>query len=291
MNLIKSAKRQILHFIIDHYPKIFIDKNWQARYGHKIDWDNPRNINEKMQWLICYGDTSEWPRLADKYCVREYIKEKGYGDTLVKLYGAWERAEDIDFDSLPEKFVLKCNHDSASTKIVDKSQGVDREELVRFYSARLKQKYGYTNCEPHYNKIKPLVMAEEFLQQEPPFKSLTDYKFWCFDGKAYYVLVMFDRTRETVSKIIYDLDWNPHPEFLKSYGHFKPDSHFLPKPQRFEEMISMANHLSEGFPEVRVDLYEINGKIYFGELTFTGAGGRMVYADSFLKELGSYCVI
>lgn len=291
MNLTKSIKRKIREFLIDHYPHIIINHEWRHQYGHRIDWKNPRNINEKIQWLICFSDTSEWTRIADKYRVREFLKEKGYNDLVIDLYGAWDNANDIDFDSLPDKFVLKCNHDSASTKIIDKSKGYNKKELIKFYNKRLKEKFGYKCCEPHYNRIRPLVIAEKFLEEDNGFQSLNDYKFWCFDGKVYYVCVMFDRTNDIVNEVVYDLDWNPHPEFIKSSEHYKASDRILPRPHNFEKMISISKDLSKGFPEVRVDLYDVNGKIYFGEMTFTSTSGRMGYVDSFLEELGSYCII
>lgn len=292
MNLKQSIKWQVRKFLVDHYPKMIIDHEWPARYGHKIDWNNPRDINEKIQWLICYSDTSEWTRLADKYRVREFVRERGLEHILTHLYGVWDDATKIDFDALPEKFVLKCNHDSASTIIVDKTKAFDKGQIVSFYQKRLKQKFGYFNCEPHYNKIHPLLIAEEFLNEDnSSFNSITDYKFWCFDGKVYYVSALFDRTKEMVSETVYDLDWNAHPEFLKSYGHYKSEDGKLPRPQRLNEMVEVASTLSKGFPCVRVDLYEINGKVYFGEMTFTPTGGRMGYEQFFLEELGCYILL
>lgn len=291
MNLTKSVKRKLREFLIDYYPKILIDREWLHQYGHRIDWENPRNINEKIQWLICYSDTTKWSELSDKYLVRNFIKEKGFNNILTNLYGVWEDPSYIDFESLPEKFVLKCNHDSASTRIINKSQGYDKNALIYFYKNRLKQKFGYKCCEPHYNRIRPLVIAEEYLEEDNGFSSINDYKFWCFDGKVYYVSVMFDRANETVRETVYDINWNAHPEFIESSKHYKSDERLLPQPVRFKEMIHIASTLSKGFPEVRVDLYEVNGKIYFGEMTFTSTAGRMGYVDSFLEELGKYCLI
>lgn len=289
MNIKKQIKWQIRKFLIDHYPKMIIDHEWPAQFGHKVDWENPRDINEKIQWLSCCSDTSEWSRLTDKYMVREFVKERGLEDILVELYGSWDDAYKIDYDKLPEKFVLKCNHDSGSVYVIDKAKGFDKERINIELNQKLKRKFGYVGCEPHYNRIKPLIIAEEFLEDNSAsFKSLTDYKFWSFDGNVYYVSVMFDRTQDSVSETVYDLDWNPHPEFLESYGHYKSESRALPRPQKFEEMVSVAKVLSKGFPAVRVDLYEVNGKVYFGEMTFTSTGGRMGYVDSFLEELGRY---
>jgi len=291
MSIRNRIKWEIRKLLIDFYPKLLIDYEWRRKYGYNVDWKNPRNINEKIQWLICYSDTTKWSQLADKYAVREFIKEKGYGDILIRLYGVWDDPNNIDFDSLPNRFVLKCNHDSASTKIIDKTNGFDREELIEFYKKRLKVKYGYLGCEPHYNKISPLVIAEEFLEEDNGFCSINDYKFWCFDGKAYYVSVLFDRSSDLVRETVYDLNWNAHPEFLESYGNYKSENQVLPKPYNFEKMIEIAENLSKSFPEVRVDLYDVNGKIYFGEMTFAPTAGKMGYVDDFLVELGEKVVL
>ena len=292
MNLKQSIKWQVRKFLVDHYPKMIIDHEWPAQFGHKIDWNNPRDINEKIQWLICFSDTSEWTRLADKYRVREFVKERGLEHILTHLYGVWDDATKINFDALPEKFVLKCNHDSGSTIIVDKSKGFDPEQIVSFYKERLKNKYGYINCEPHYNNIPPKVIAEEFLKAESTsFKSVTDYKFWCFDGKVYYISVLFDRTKDMVHRMVYDLNWSAHPEFLKSNSYYRTDEQELLRPIGLNDMVRIAGILSKGFPMVRVDLYEIDGRIFFGEMTFTGNAGRMLYAQSFLNKLGNYLLL
>lgn len=170
-------------FCVDHFPHRIIEKSWLRDFGYPIDWEHPRDINEKIQWLIAFSDTSEWSRLADKYLVRDYVASKGYANNLTKLYGVWKRAEDIDFDALPEKFVLKCNHDSGSYFIVDKQKGFNKSEIVKKTDEFLKRKFGYQYCEPHYNRIKPLVIAEEFLEDDCNFSSsLIDYKVWCFNG-------------------------------------------------------------------------------------------------------------
>jgi len=291
MNLKRQLKWQVRKFLVDHYPKMIIDHEWSAEFGHKIDWRSPRDINEKIQWLICYSDTSEWTRLADKYKVREFVKERGLGSILTNLYGVWDDARKIDFDKLPEKFVLKCNHDSASTIIVDKTKEFNKEQIVSFYQKRLKQKFGYINCEPHYNKIHPLVIAEEFLHNQKNVednKSLIDYKFWCFDGKVDSICVLYDRTIGSVKETVFDLDWNPHPEYVESNGHYKRADTIIERPKSFIQMLDVAKILSKGFPEVRVDLYEVDGQVFFGEMTFTSNRGRMHYVESYLNRLGQY---
>ena len=279
---------------VDHCPQRVIDKVWLKKYGHKIDWNHPRDINEKIQWLICFGDTSKWPDLADKYKVREYIIEKGYGNLLTKLYGVWDDAHNIEFDSLPNKFVLKCNHDSGSYHLIDKAKGFDRDFVTNDLNAHLKVKYGYKGCERHYNKIKPLIVAEEFLEEKGNTfsTSLVDYKVWCFDGKPYCVFVAYNRTHEHLYTNVYDLNWQVHPEWSVFTDHYRDGGGRIPRPDKLEEMLKIASDLSVGHPQVRVDFYIIKDKIYFGEMTFASDCGRMGYfTQDFLKELGKQVTI
>lgn len=287
--MIKKLKWQIRKFLIDHYPKMVVDHEWPGQFGRKLDWENPRDINEKIQWLMCNSDTSEWVRLADKYRVREFVKERGLDHLLVKLYGVWEKAEDIDYDSLPDKFVIKCNHDSGSVIIVDKkTKCYDKIRINDELNAILKRKYGYIGCEPYYNKIKPLIIAEEFLEDEKTSVGLVDYKVWCFDGKPYCILTCHSRESGAVALELYDINWNYlHDKMVFSPIHWD-GKNCVPKPECIDELLEYAGILSKGFPEVRVDFYYLNKKIYFGEMTFSSYSGRMGYfTDDFLIELGS----
>ena len=213
MNVKRQLKWQIRKLLVDHYPKLVIDHEWPHQFGNKVDWNNPRDLNEKIQWLMCYSDTSEWVRLADKYRVREFVEERGLGHLLTKLYGVWKDANDIEYDTLPEKFVLKCNHDSGSTFLVDKTKGFDKGYLNATLNQKLKRKFGYLNCEPYYNRINPLIIAEELLEDESNDYSTTlvDYKLWAFDGRVECIWAFYDRTHGHVYANVYDLDWNCQP--------------------------------------------------------------------------------
>lgn len=281
-------------YLVDH-PRKVIDKIWNKQMGYPICWDNPRDLNEKIEWLICYGDTSKWPDLADKYKVREYITKKGYSHMLTELYGVWTDARSIDFDKLPNKFILKCNHDCGSYCIVDKSCEYDKQEIIKKLNHALKNKYGYKYCEPHYNKIRPLVIAEEFLEEKtenPISTSLIDYKVWCFNGKPYYIWVCRNREHHGTEVSLFDLDWRWHPEKSVFTSHYPNGGGNIPRPPQLEEMLKVAAVLSDGFPEVCVDFYIVNSKVYFGELTFTRNAGRIEHFNkTFLKELGDLCRI
>ncbi len=289
MNIQQILKGQVRNFLIDHYPKLVIDLDWPREFGHKIDWKNPRDINEKIQWLICYSDTNEWTRLADKYRVRDFVKERGLEHILTRLYGVWDNAQDISFDDLPDKFVLKCNHDSGSTLVVDRSKKFNKEQIISFYNDRLKKKFGYKICEPHYNKIKPLVLAEECLEDniEVSKTSLVDYKVWAFNGRVKAIWVCHNRTSDDKFVNVYDLNWSYHPEYSVFYKYYRDGKGSVPRPKCLKEMIHAASVLSKGFPQVRVDFYIVGERLYFGEMTFTGTAGRMKqYTEDFLKQLG-----
>ena len=278
----------------DHFLHYMINRRWQSVYGHKIDWNNPKDINEKMQWLVCFGDTSKWHVCADKYRVREFLEERGLSNIAVKLYGVWENANDIDYDSLPDKFILKCNHDSGTCIVVDKSKNFNKEEINLKLNDALKVKFGYINGELFYNKIKPCIIAEEFLENyDCDFsETLVDYKIWAFDGKPYCTWACYNRAEGHSYVNVYDMDWNVRPECSVFNDHYRDGKGKVPKPKTFDKMIEVASILSKGFPEVRVDLYEVNGRLYFGELTFMTLFGQIdFYTKEFLVELGNQCIL
>ena len=268
---------------LDHHYERVAKREWKKRFGTELDLDHPRDLNEKIQWLMCRSDTSAWTRLSDKVAVRDYVTEKGLGDLLVPMLGTWKRAADIPWDTLPEKFVLKCNHDSGSTHIVDAQ--TDRQAVASALDEALKVRYGYRHGEMHYNGIAPCILAETYLDGGDTVP--VDYKVWCFDGKPYCVWACHGRTADSVYVNVYDLDWNPRPEASVYTGHYRDGGSSLPRPETLPQMLEAAAKLSEGFPEVRVDFYEVRGKLYFGEMTFASLMGRMdFYTDDFLQELG-----
>lgn len=286
-----SERKEIRRFLgrkrheweLDHHHDRVVQREWKKRFGHSIDWNDPKDLNEKIQWLMCFSDTSEWTRLSDKVAVRDYVAEKGLGDLLVPLLGTWEHAADIPWETLPEKFVLKCNHDSGSTHIIDPQ--TDRTAVASALDEALGQKYGYRHGEMHYNGIAPCILAEAYLDSGDAVP--VDYKVWCFDGKPYCIWACHGRTADAVYVNVYDLDWNPRPEASVFTDHYRDGGCALPRPATLPQMLEAAAKLSEGFPEVRVDFYEVRGKLYFGEMTFASLMGMMdFYTPQFLKEMG-----
>lgn len=295
ISLVPRIKNRITkkwnEFLVDYFTKYVLSKYWYRDFHYRLDWNNPKDLNEKIQWLILNSDTSEWSRLADKVAVRDYVKEKGLGHMLIPLLGVWNDARKIDFDNLPDKFVLKCNHDSASVKIIDKFVGFDKKKIIEDFNNKLRVKFGYLSCEPHYNRIPPMIMAEEYLPIDGAGISTTpiDYKIWCFNGKPYIVWVAYNRDNAHghVDVEQYDLKWNYHHEWGRFTNHYRDGGGKVPCPKSFDDMLNAAKLLSEGFPEVRVDFYDVSGKAYFGEMTFTSDCGRMpFYSKDFLLQMG-----
>ncbi len=260
-----------------------------ARDGWEANLKQPKDINEKILWLISHKASRGWGRYADKIAVREYLARCGLQELSVPLLGVWKRAADIPFAALPEKFVLKCNHDSGSTVVVDKGKGVDEAAIRASLDRALKKKFGYIGGERFYNEIPPRILAEPLLEPDPGAKTVPDYKVWCFDGVPKYIWACYDRTGEEVAVRLYDTSWMPHDEKVQLVSHWH-DAGDRPRPKHLTRMLEAASRLSKGFPEVRVDFYEAGGKLYFGEMTFSSMGGRMeYYTPQFLRELGDYC--
>lgn len=258
--------------------------------GQTINWDNPRDLAEKTYWMELNIDTSSWTRCADKYLVREYVKECGYENYLTKLYGRWDNGSQIEWDSLPNQFVLKTNHSCGTVIVVKDKTKLDIKKTIKTLDQWLKIPYGYSGGQMHYVSIKPCIIAEEMLipgDEEKTLSphSLIDYKFWCFAGHVESVWVAFDRTHENgVNMKLYDLEWNELRDVLISSDYYTYQETKIPKPKCFKEMIEMASKLSQPFPEVRVDLYVINDKPYFGELTFSSGLG--FFTQDYYNHLG-----
>ena len=181
--------------MFNFFPRNLANEFHKGIVGYDINWGNPRTLNEKINWLKIYSDTSTWTLLADKYKVREFVKNRVGDNVLVKLFGVWEKSEDIDFEALPNKFVLKTNHGAGTVCVVNDKSKLNTYEICQKLDSWLKLRFGYKTFEPHYLKIKPLIIAEELLENDSSFSSsLVDYKVYCFDGKPYCILVCSDRT-------------------------------------------------------------------------------------------------
>lgn len=284
---------KLCEFLGNHYPVLLLKLRYLYVFKKKLNLKSPRDLNEKILWAKLYSDTSQWTELADKRRVRDYVEKIGLGGILVKLYATWYNVDEINWDVLPDKFIIKANNGDGkgTNKIIDKTRITlpEKEKFISMVDEWLHRKnIGALHAEPHYKNMKPCVIAEEVLPLEKGATSLTDYKMWCFNGKCYYTMICNDRSAggNSAHVMTYDMEWNAHPEFsVFNSDYLRGD--IIPKPINFDKMVEIAEKLSKGFPEVRVDLYNIDGKIYFGELTFTSQGGFMdYYTPEFIKMLG-----
>lgn len=298
MNGIKSCLRELwgtyLYYKFKHLyekdPALAADALYYKIYRRHMNLKNPKNLNEKITWLSLNTDTSLWTLCADKYRMRSYVEEKGFGDYLPKLYGHWDNPDDIDFDALPNQFVLKANNGCGTVMIVRDKSTLNFTKTKKTLKKWLKHPYGYMGAQKHYLSIKPCIIAEELLRQdalEHRFSpiSMADYKVWCFKGKPECVLMVYNRTSEKYSLDLYDLNWNKIEDKLNLNGHYNYSKNIIPKPACLKDMLKMASVLSEPFEEVRVDFYIINSMPVVGELTFTTGYGY--FTDEYYKYLGT----
>ena len=200
----------------------------RLRYYYKFhkwpNFENPHDLNEKINWLKFYGDTSKWADLADKYKARDYVESLGLGDILVRLYGKWDKANMIDWDSLPNQFVLKVNNGCGDVLICKDRTKLEKEATVKLYNKLVTSKYGDVSGEPHYARITPCIIAEELLditKQPIQSSSLIDYKVWCLNGKPFCIWCAWNRRGHSADTGIYDTDWNYHPEWSVFSRTFK----------------------------------------------------------------------
>lgn len=273
-----------------HFPITLVKVRYFVRFHKFPNLKNPKDLNEKILWLELFSDTSMWTRCANKLEVRKYVEECGLGDYLVNLYGYYYKAEDFNLEELPDSFILKANNGNGkgANLIVKNKNDWKEEDLKHIINKWLKTKnIGALSAEPQYKEIVPCVLAEELLPLEEGSKSLIDYKIWCFNGKAHNILTCSSRNVKSVCLGCYDLQWNYYPNKLNPSKDYPLETEQLLKPIELEKMINIAEKLSKQFSQVRVDLYNIEGKVYFGEMTFTSLGGMMnYYTPKFLKEMG-----
>lgn len=250
--------------------KLYLEWIYYLECGHRINWDNPQRYNEKLQWIKLFDHNPLYTELADKYAVKKIVSEKVGEEYVAKCLGVWDRAEDIDWDKLPDRFVLKTAHDGGNNGVFivrDKAKA-NKSKIIRGVNKSLHRNTFVLGREWPYKDIPRRVFAEEYL--EDANGELRDYKFFCFDGKVKYLFIATERQSGGEVKFNYfDADFNDLGIVQQHPMSDKP----IAKPNVFEKMKEVAAKLSEGIPAVRVDLYEVNGQIYFGEYTFFHHGG------------------
>lgn len=276
--------RHIHSYLAIHDPQKLAAILYKSVMGIDMDWESPRDLNAKIQWLKFNGNKELWAECADKYRVRKYVEDRGCSDLLVPLYGVWESANEINWDALPAQFIMKVNNDSGGIVVCDDKSKLNVDEVKNQFTRLLSKRFSDKYVEPHYSLIPPRIIAEQLLNvndQDIKSTSLIDYKVWCFDGIPLYIRVYHNRIGDTVQTACFNVKWELRNDIIVYGNEFQESLVEIPKPRCFDRMIEAASILSKGHPQVRVDFYSVGGKCYFGEMTFTSLGG---YMNSFTKD-------
>ena len=268
--------------------RLYLQLLYYKHFHRFINFKNPQTLNEKLQWLKLHNRRPEYTTMVDKYAAKQYIADLVGSEYVIPTIGVWDRAEDIDFDSLPQQFVLKTTHDSHSVVICkDKSQ-LNIDKTVSVLNNRLSVSGYWYGREWPYKDVPPRIIAEQYITDSPEADVITDYKFYCFGEEVDCVLVCTERESGDPKFYFFDQDWT-----LRRYnkrGKEAPEGFTLPKPENMDEMFEFAKRLAKACnaPFVRVDLYSSNGQIYFGEYTFFPSSGfdanRLPETDLYFGE-------
>lgn len=262
-------RQKVFRFLPD---KVALQVEYLYRFHRLCNFDSPKTYTEKIQWLKLYNRDPKYCTLVDKYEVRGVVKSIIGEDHLIPLVGGpWDSFDEIDFNSLPKQFVLKSTHDSGGIVICKDKEQFDIDKAKKIINDSLKNNYFWQGREWPYKNIKHKIIAEQYMVDESGVE-LKDYKFFCFDGKCQFLFIATDRGIDTRFDF-FDTDFN-HIDVKN--GH-ENSTKVIHRPERFEEMIEIAEKLSTGLPHVRIDLYNINGKIYFGEYTFFHFSGLIPF--------------
>ena len=273
---ISLARRGWLNGLSD---KKYLSIMYQANFGKKLNWGNPQTFSEKLQWIKLYDRNPVYSQMVDKYDSKQYVCDR-VGDAYVipVVGGPWNHPDEIDFDALPEQFVLKTTHDCGGVLICRDKSKFDRKTAKEFLAEHLRRDY-YLHCrEWPYKNVKPRIFAEAFLREEGSTAAIRDYKFFTFNGepKLMYIASGRDYSKKEGNVVyadFFDMEFN-HVSLCIDHDNAPmcPE-----KPQTFDQMVECARILAQGTKHVRVDFYEVNGKLYCGELTFFHCGGLQVF--------------
>ena len=258
--------------LYDNMPdETYLQRMFRAKLGYDLDLINPRTLNEKLNWLKIHDRKPIYTTMVDKYAAKQYVSECIGEKYAIPTLGIWDRFDDIDFKLLPNSFVLKTTHDSGGIVICSDQSKLDFNLAKRKINKSLKKNYYFYGREWPYKEVKPRIIAEELLQtanNEP----INDYKLQCFDGKFDNIFVAEGRfSKRGVRYHYFDHTWNYLP--YCPYEDIDMDELKKLKPSSLEEMIGIAEKLAAGLPQLRVDLYEIEGRVFFGEMTFYSQSG------------------
>lgn len=283
----QTWKRRLLYLLAPVAPVACSKYLFKQAFGRSLDLAHPTTLDEKIMWLKLnrYRNDPLVALCADKWRVREYVEQRGLGAILNELYGAWDDPRNIPWEDLPDSFVLKCNHASGFNILCQDKSMLDVNDATATLQGWMNKDYWRFLAEVQYRTIEKRVIAERYLGDGTP---LTDYKLYCFNGEPLYILACVGRGEEKKPAFyFFDPSWNYCGLTRDSFS--APEGFTLPRPENLDAMLSCARTLSEPFPFVRADFYDVDGKLYFGELTFTPAAAldtaRLPETDRHFGEL------
>lgn len=286
INYLKQPKKIIIYLMNKNFffwmnDKTYLKLKYRLILNKKLDLNNPKTFNEKLQWLKLYNRNPEYTKMVDKYEAKKYVASIIGNEYIIKTLEIYNNYNEIDFNKLPNQFVIKPTHTSGDIFICKDKKSINNKELRKKINRWLKRKYYYFHREWPYKNVKPRIIIEEYKNSKEQAE-LTDYKFFCFNGNAEMILVCSNRSKK-LKKTWFDINWNMLD--LRE-GDCKIDL-TVKKPVNLSLMLEMANKLSQEIPFVRIDFYEIDGKVYFGEITFfPKAGYEEFKPEKYQKILG-----
>lgn len=265
----------------------YIKRMFKLEMGYELDLENPKTFNEKLQWLKLYNRNPEYTVMVDKYLSKQYVADRIGEEYVVPLYGVWDSFDEIDFDSLPEKFVLKTTQDCGGVVVCTDKNKIDKKKTKEFLEKHLRREYFYHCREWPYKDVKPRIIAEKFLKDEEN-AILPVYKIMCFDGEPKIIQTIQNDKQPNESIDYFDTDWN----ILEIRQNYPNSPVPISRPRKLEEMLCVAKKLSGKTPFIRIDLYSVNGEIYFSEFTFFSDAGFAAFTPrEWDNKLGEWIVL
>lgn len=287
MPIVRRVLHKLLCMTASLYPDaFFIRMRFYLVMGKKLNLNNPLTYNEKLQWLKLHDKRSSYSNMVDKIEAKKIVASVIGEEYIIPTIKTYNSIEEVDFDELPQQFVIKCTHDSGGVVVCKDKDKLDKKAALKLLSKSLRQNFNNLTREYPYKNVVPRLIAEQYMEDESGYE-LKDYKIFCFAGEPKMSFVASDRQKEgeETKFDFYDLEWNHIPVVN---GH-PCSEHGIAKPQNYDKMLELASKLSQGIPHVRVDFYNINGKIYFGELTFFHWSGLVPFEpEDWDYTFGSY---
>lgn len=279
------ARRFIHKFAFLISDRMYLQMEYYLLMRKKLHLSNPKTYTEKIQWLKLYNRKPEYVKMVDKVGAKEYVSSIIGDEYIIPTIAVFDRVEDIEWKKLPQQFVIKCTHDSGGIVVCKDKSKLDIEDSIKKLKVGLQQDYYLNNREWPYKQVPRRLICEQYMVDESGYE-LKDYKIFCFDGEPKLLFVATDRTKgpHETKFDFFDLDWN-HLPFTNGHPN---NPNLIKKPENFAKMLEIARELSKGIPHVRIDLYNINGKVYFGEMTFFHWSGFVPFKpEDWDEKIGS----